>query len=249
MSALNFIIGIQARTTSTRLPNKVLLPIKGKSILQRIVNTCKSSADNINKTFPKSKEDNRRDSAHVDVVVICPFNDSLKNHIRGVDIIEGPENDVLGRYIIAANKYNPDFIVRITADCLSIPDYVISRHIKRAIIRKYHYITNTIERTEREGFDCEVLSRKLLDYLDKNAKSPHHREHVTSYIYEAAKLNIRPFPFPDFPFDICSVIDKMDLSFIKTSIDTLEEYNNAVNNVKKLDEIKERCQKIGVYHI
>jgi len=63
----------------------------------------------------------------------------------------------------------------------------------------------------------------LLDYLDENAASGYHREHVTSLIPEQIKAGAFPSKFK-----ISSSKEQIDLSDVKTSIDTAEEYDRAV---------------------
>ena len=47
-SYTNFLIGIQARTTSERLPGKVLSEIGGVPMIQHVIRACESSARYIN---------------------------------------------------------------------------------------------------------------------------------------------------------------------------------------------------------
>jgi spore coat polysaccharide biosynthesis protein SpsF len=153
-------------------------------------------------------------------------------------IIEGDELDVLARYVKASNQIKPAYIVRLTADCVFMPPHLISKHIKAAVLKNRDYTTNTWIRTWMEGFDVEVLSQRLLEWLDENAKGE-DREHVTSLI---KSQGYDKFPFAD-PFElpnVCHILNDIDMSFFKTSIDTEEDLKKAVD---LFDRIKvKRCE-------
>jgi spore coat polysaccharide biosynthesis protein SpsF (cytidylyltransferase family) len=119
--------------------------------------------------------------------------------------------------------------------------------VKQTVKYQMHYTTNTINRTEREGYDCEVISRELMEFMDKNAKTPEQREHVTKYISD--QIEDGNWPIPAFPFAICHVIDRMDLSHIKTSIDTQEDYDAALEEFKKIEMVKRKCRETGMFII
>ena len=94
---------IQARTGSTRLPNKIFLELVNTCLLSHVINRLKPSQE-INKIIvatTKSPKDNC-------VEKWCYFND--------IACYRGSEKNVLERYYRAAKKFNAEIIVRITAD-------------------------------------------------------------------------------------------------------------------------------------
>lgn len=205
----NVLIGIQARSTSTRLPAKCFEMIGDRMLLQHVVDRCKSAADYMNRYTYKT-------GCGVSVALLVPFGDPIAERFRNrALVIEGPENDVLGRYMKAVQQNNPDYIVRVTGDCPLIPSYIISKHIKLALGQEYDYVSNVSEdsRTSIDGHDCEVISRKLLEHLDQTAEPGPDREHVTTLA--------RREP-PDWARMGC-VIGYFDHSGIKLSVDTQED--------------------------
>ncbi len=147
--------------------------------------------------------------------VAIPQNDPLRTYKCGVDLVEGSENDVLGRYAMAYRKYKPDYVCRITSDCPLIPAFIITKHIYKAVNHSLDYVSNTDPRcrTAVDGFDCELVSSKLFEWLDKNAVDPFHREHVTNLLYTHK---------PDW----CKtghVVSYLDNSHLKLSVDTKED--------------------------
>ncbi len=169
------LIGIQARSTSVRLPKKCFEPIGSKRLLDHVIQACQSAANYCNKYTYKN-------NYTVDVALLVPFEDPIVVAFGSkVEIYEGPELDVLERYAKVQSKLNPDYICRITGDCPLIPPYIISKHISLAVISKYDYVSNVDEecRLSLDGIDCEVISKKMMRWLAEEAKTPEEREHVT----------------------------------------------------------------------
>lgn len=218
------LIGVQARTNSTRLPNKINLQVSGKTILERVTNACMDAAAYINRNF------NRYNCTTI-VAVLIPEGDPIRSKYSGqFRIIEAPkiaEDDVLSRYVIAADANMSEFVVRITADCVLMAPYLISRCIKTALFGEYDYVSNVLVRTFREGLDVEVISKKLLLWLNTNAKDK-DREHVTS-------LLINKIPSE---FRVSHVMNDVDDSYLKTSVDTLQDYQRACAEIESLNSKK-----------
>ena len=161
-----------------------------------------------------------------------------------ITTIEGDEHDVLSRYVTAAKQNEASYIVRITADCVRLPTHIIAKHIKTALIKERDYTTNTHYRTFREGWDIEVLSKRLLEWLDKNAKEKSDREHVTSLIHAGKTF---PFTHLDGKPSICHVMLDYDDSFLKTSIDTKEEIDKARAESDGVRKKRDLAKKNGVF--
>jgi spore coat polysaccharide biosynthesis protein SpsF (cytidylyltransferase family) len=104
------IIGIQARSGSTRFPGKSLQCLKGIPIWKWVYNACYSIAPT-DMLIPDTDE-----------LMIM----SCKEH--GAFFITGPENSPLERYkkIASASIYKDFYICRITADCPLINKYMLA---------------------------------------------------------------------------------------------------------------------------
>ena len=91
---------VQARLGSTRLPRKVLMDIKGKSMLERIME--------------------RAALIGPPVVLVIPEDDlelALYAIARDWTYMHGSEEDVLDRYAKCATSLNADHVIRVTSDC------------------------------------------------------------------------------------------------------------------------------------
>lgn len=217
------VIGIQARSTSERFPNKIFELIGDKPMIEHVIGACRHAAGNYTAY-------GRNRGTIASVALLVPEGDEVGRIYKGkgMQVIEGPENDVLTRYVIANKKLKCDYIVRVTADCPLIPDFIILKHIKTAVIGGFDYYSNVDEeaRTSIDGYDCEVMSSTLLSWLDENATDPKDREHVTTY----ARKN-RP-GWAKFG----GTINYVDQSHLKYSVDTPED-------LERVREAYDRKQK------
>lgn len=203
-------IGIQARSTSERLPKKISADICGRSMLEWVIDAAKSSAFYLNS--PKKSITYR-----VNVFVLMPYKDeAIPSFAKMAHIIEGDEFDVLSRYHQLAKQDDSDYIVRLTADCPLIPDAIISKAINTAVHNRYDYIGNAygIKRLAFDGMDVEVMSRKMINYLNDNATEKEDREHVTTYVRNGNCGK---------GFEIAVIAPYLDLSSLKLSVDTPDD--------------------------
>jgi len=166
---------IQARMTSTRLPGKVLMDIRGKPILWHVMNRLKFSKklDDIILAIPDTKE-----------------NDILEKFAKDKKIkyFRGSEEDVLSRYYETARKFKCDTIVRITSDCPLIDPQIVDLTIEQHFNSDADYTSNSLKRTFPQGLDNEVFNSKTLEKVYKKANKSYQREHVTPYIYEHPEI-------------------------------------------------------------
>jgi spore coat polysaccharide biosynthesis protein SpsF len=175
--ALRIAAIIQARMGSSRLPGKILMDIAGVPMLARVVERVKCSEiiqDVIVATTVDPEDD-----------IVLQFCNK-----REYACIRGENHDVLSRYMKAAQTYNADIIVRITADCPLMDHHVIDKTLE-AFLSAYPEAQfgtnrglNQIERTYPIGMDVEVMTFEVLKLAYHEAKKPYQREHVTPFLYE-----------------------------------------------------------------
>lgn len=162
---------IQARMGSSRLPEKVLADVEGKSMLARVVEQVKRSAlvDQVMVATSVSHADDRIAAACCAMHLAC---------------FRGSEEDVLARYHGAARSAGADVIVRITADCPLMDPQIIDCVVGAFLEGSYDYAANTIERTYPDGLDVEVFSMQALDTAFQEARLKSEREHVTPFLWK-----------------------------------------------------------------
>jgi spore coat polysaccharide biosynthesis protein SpsF len=192
---------VQARLGSSRLPCKILLPLGSETVIERVY-----------RSLLKSKE--------IDHTTICIPNDEEENVLeefletREVSFYRGEMHDVLDRFASYSNLMEYKYVVRITSDCPFISIDVIDSSIK--LIKQnpeLDYVSNTLERTFPRGLDCEVFTVSALMRAQSEAVSISDREHVTPYIWRNGGT-----------FNIGQIKDNEDLSDIRLTLDTIEDY-------------------------
>jgi spore coat polysaccharide biosynthesis protein SpsF len=162
---------IQARTGSTRLPRKVLRDLGGRPVLAWVIGAAQASDV-------------------CDEVVVATTTDPADDDVAslatevGARVVRGPVEDVLSRFLLAADALHAqpaDGIVRLTSDCPLLDPSVIAMCARAFAPRRVDYVTTDHENTVAHGFDVEIISVDALRRLDAVATGA-DRAHVTSYI-------------------------------------------------------------------
>lgn len=161
---------LQARSSSTRFPNKVLADLAGDAMIIQQIKRLKESKL-INKIVVATSID--------------PSDDLLTDLLKVEEIpyYRGSLNNVLERFIDIIRIEKPKVVVRLTADCpLTDPnviDLVISRHLASGS----DYTSNTINPTFPDGLDVECVSPSVLMNLLAGSPTEVECEHVTYGLY------------------------------------------------------------------
>lgn len=168
---------IQARMGSTRLPNKALLQVVGRSMLWHVVNRV-------------------RHACLIDGVIIATTVNAADQAIikfaqeHKIPVFQGSEEDVLDRFYQAARAYRAEIIVRITGDCPLIDPCVVDKVIDVYLKGSYDYVSNTLRYTYPDGMDTEIFSFAALERAWKEAQLPTEREHVTPYLRTSGRFRV-----------------------------------------------------------
>lgn len=206
---------IQARTGSTRLPEKMIRDFySGKGILEIIM-------ENIKKVFPNNLD-------NIVVATTEKHNDDKIEKVCqkcGVKCFRGDEDDVLSRFIGAAKKFGADKIIRVCADNVFLDT--------EELVNLYHRLENSdadyvsYKTTEGKpsilthyGFWAEGVTLNALEKIDEATKEPLYHEHVTNYIYTHPE---------DFKIEL-KLISELNSSVesiknLRLTIDTLSDFN------------------------
>ena len=182
---------IQARCDSQRLPGKVLLKIRNKTILEHVILRLKKSKriEEIIVATSNHKNDSK-------IVNLCK-----KKQIK---YFCGSKNNLVERYLGASIKYNCKNIVRITADCPLIDPYVIDEIID--IYNKSSYELVSLFGEFPDGLDVSILSIKALKKIQLYAKKDYEKEHILQSVYN------NPNKFQFLNYEKFSRLDKLRLT-------------------------------------
>ena len=167
---------VQARMSSTRLPNKVMKPIGGIPMIELLL-----------ARLSKAKEVNQ-------VVIATSVDDCNKPlvaHVRrlGYACEQGSESDVLDRFVQAGRAHQADVVVRITGDCPLVDPGLVDEVIRRFKASGVQYFSNTNPPTYPDGLDIEVCTFRALEQASQETRKAFDREHVTPYLRESGQFN------------------------------------------------------------
>jgi spore coat polysaccharide biosynthesis protein SpsF len=196
---------ILARMGSTRLPGKVLMVLRGETVLWHVVHRM-------------------RQCRRIDQVLVATTNlradDQIEKFCREnrIPVFRGSSDDVLNRYYQTAKAFDAEVIVRITADCPLIDPEIVDRMLdsyNRMIERheRVDYYANVVERTFPKGLDTEILSFRALERAEKEAVADFDREHVTPFIRARSDI-----------FTVKNFSHEIDYSSLRCTLDTPEDY-------------------------
>jgi spore coat polysaccharide biosynthesis protein SpsF len=191
---------------STRLPGKVLADIHGAPMISRQMARMKLSTrlDEIVVAIPESRTD--------DVLAAYCLS-------QGWAVYRGPEWDVLGRYLDAAEAAGADTVVRVTADCPCIDPFVIDcafdLFTSGGAAGPFDFVSNNLAPTFPHGLDVEVMSRGTLAIAAAKATAGYDREHVTPWITRASAGGA--------VFRLGNLPSPVDLSMYRLTVDYPED--------------------------
>ena len=83
--------------------------------------------------------------------------------------------------------------MRITSDCPLIDPYLCNNMLNYFMKNNFDYMSNILERTFPVGLDCEIFTMKALKKTIKTTKSRFNQEHVTPYMRNPNRFNIKNF--------------------------------------------------------
>ena len=171
MNEINTLLIIQARTSSRRLPGKVLIPVNGKPILEwqtlRVLQT-----------------------ASIDQVVIATSVESSDDEVEviankcGIPTVRGSLENVVSRFIKAVDIYEPKVVIRITGDCPLYMPTLCEMMINEFEKSNVDYLSNTLIPTYPDGCDIEIFSSGAIRELEQMYLTSSELEHVTLGIYQ-----------------------------------------------------------------
>ncbi len=238
---LKIVTVIQARTGSSRLPNKILLPLANKPLLYRMFE--RVAASKMCGTIVIATTTDKSD----DVV------ENLCNKFNMI-YYRGHPTDLLDRHYQAALKYNADAVVKIPSDCPLIDKSVIDKVLNYYLenLNYFDYVSNLHPATYPDGNDVEIMSFKALSDAWENANRELEREHTTPYLWENPdKFRIGNVVWEtglDYSMSHRFTIDyEKDYNFIKQVYDELYSVNPifTLNDILDLLDRKPEIKKIN----
>jgi spore coat polysaccharide biosynthesis protein SpsF len=159
---------IQARVKSVRLPQKVLLPLEDRLLIEHVIERLKRTK------IP-------------DEIIICTSthpDDRILIEIaerNKIGWFAGGEEDVLDRFIRAAEQSRADVVVRTTGENPLVDPSFLDRTVREHLERGTEY--TSVEGLP-SGVRAEVIDAAALKKAHKLAANPEKSEYMTLYFRE-----------------------------------------------------------------
>ncbi|PLY08292.1 MAG: acylneuraminate cytidylyltransferase [Desulfuromonas sp.] len=192
---------IQARMGSKRLPGKVLMPILHTPLLGRLVERVKRAR--LIDQIVVATSDLPQDDAIADFVAQTPE----------VFLFRGDELDVLKRFAGAIQASDAAVVMRITADNPFFDWVLADEALQGFVDGEIDYLSTP---DYPYGIAMEVFSAKALLEVDREARDPYDREHVTAFFYRNPER-----------FKIGEQRSPQVLSHVRLTVDTREDLTRA----------------------
>ena len=160
---------VQARTGSTRLRDKVLMPLAGRLVIDHVL-AALCAAETVDEV--------------VLATTVAAADDRLaaRGHELGVRVHRGSEEDVLGRFVAALSGDDATVVLRQTGDNPLLDPAIVDLAVREYLKGGCDYVSNNLERSWPRGLDVEVIAREALERSHVEGLRPEDREHVTVYV-------------------------------------------------------------------
>jgi spore coat polysaccharide biosynthesis protein SpsF len=167
------LVVVQARMGSSRLPGKVMLPLAGRPLLERMLQRLLAAR------FP----------FQVCVATSTAAEDEpIRQLCRrlAVPVVSGHPTDLLERHLLAGRSFGADAIAKIPSDCPLIEPAVVERVLRHfeAGAGRLDFVTNLQPPSWPDGNDVEVMPMTVLETAGREALRPFEREHTTPFIWD-----------------------------------------------------------------
>jgi spore coat polysaccharide biosynthesis protein SpsF len=204
---------LQARTTSLRLPGKVLLPVAG---LPLAVLAAKRAGNDGSEVVVATSDD--------------PSDDRLAETLarHNVPCVRGPLQDVLARFILATRDLaDDDICIRFTADNV-FPDSVFANRVAGAVEHEGHGWAGFSGGADGlpYGLAGEAFRVGLLREADRSTTEAQDREHVSPWITRKVGRYLTTMPRDP----------ARDFSGLRCTVDTLEDYRSVASSLAGLPD-------------
>lgn len=198
-NSVRYLVILQARMSSARLPGKVMMAVNGEPMIYRQIQRILKS-ETVNDLIVATSKD-ASDDELVDFLTS-----------KDINVFRGSLNNVFERFLEITEGHSPSNIIRLTADCPLVMPTLIDDMIDYFEEIKPDYLSNSLVPTYPDGLDIEIFSSKTLRDLGQLALSEQELEHVTLGIYRRAEM-----------FRIVNYSSHSDLSNLRWTVDYLED--------------------------
>jgi spore coat polysaccharide biosynthesis protein SpsF len=235
---------------SSRLPEKILLPVLDKQLLKLTIERINQSkfVEEVILLIPDASTDDILESFAID---------------EKIKFFRGNEKNCLDRHYQAAKYFDIDVFAKTTSDCCLIDSRVIDEVIELYFSKSPNcdYVSNICPPTFPDGLDIEVFNFSTLEKTWELAKSDFDKEHTTTFIrnnpnlfkiinHEHSKSNLFKkhrwcLDFEDDYLFIKTIFEKLYLNNNNFSMENILEL---LDNNKEINMINSHLLKHNTVH-
>jgi spore coat polysaccharide biosynthesis protein SpsF len=202
---------VQARMGNSRLPGKNGLLLLGTPQIWHVLNRITQA------------------TAFSEIILALPHESNggvLKEAAQSLDIpvldYKGDYNDVLHRYVLAADIMDADIVIRIPGDNTFVDPGIVDATIAAFDEEpfQWNHLWSSLDDYgvgHPAGLGCEVWDVRLLQWMDKNVREKRYREHPHKWLFTTEQIS---YPRPPVWLDY-QVNPYIPLKF---SMDTQDEW-------------------------
>lgn len=204
---------LAARTGSTRLPGKALLPLRDIPMIALLIRRLKKSTM-VSRIILATTE--------------LPEDDRLVELAQSeeIDCFRGDTNNVVKRFVQAAETFHLEYVVRVTGDCPFVDGPTLDYCLQ--ICDRHDFDIASTKTRFPVGIDFEIYRAEAMQHLHKEQLTPEEREHLTLGMYN------RPSQHTILPLYPPSEWESTDTHF---TVDTRNDYLFAQQIVETFDSI------------
>lgn len=215
-------IVVSARTASSRLPGKALLPLGGQPMVLFLLDRLRAL----------------RGGNIVLATTTLPSDDRLTEVVSayGVPVFRGSPADLVQRHCDVATEFGFETLVRITADCPFVDAALIEWCLAAADQEDCDLLTT--KGTFPIGLDAEVFSVAVLRTLHTGGQlSAQDREHLTLHFYNNAYRVSKAQPPADWPISrqVFTVDTQADYELAQHIVERTRCGNFAIKTLLELE--------------
>ena len=228
---------VTARLKSTRLPRKLLLEIKGKSVISHMLDRLKLANN-------------------VDEIIICtstseqdkPLGELAKEN--NVKCFFGDPDDVLTRLLGAADEFKLDYILNITADCPFVDPFYADKIVEEYLetdadlIRQFDLPHGVFS----YGIKVEAL-RKVVELKDSSDTEVWGRYFTDTGLFNVVDLDVNDKHHNrpglrmtlDYPEDLDFFKAVFDVLYVENEVFSLTSILNLLDTNPEIIELNKSC--------
>ena len=228
---------VTARLKSTRLPRKLLLEIKGKSVISHMLDRLKLAKN-------------------VDEIIICtstedqdrPLGELAKEN--NVKCFFGNPDDVLTRLLGAADEFDLDYILNITADCPFVDPFYADKIVEEYLetdadlIRQFDLPHGVFS----YGIKVEAL-RKVVELKDSSDTEVWGRYFTDTGLFNVVDLDVNDKHHNrpglrmtlDYPEDLEFFKAVFDVLYVENEVFSLTSILNLLDTNPEIIELNKSC--------